>query len=638
MKVEFRNAFNTIDREVFLSDVKEHFPQIYNWVSYCYRQPAALIFGGEEIRSESGVQQGDPLGPFLISLALHRLVKKIDAAVPGLDLHLWYLDDGTIIADEEKVAAVFEVISLHAPDIGLQLNAAKTELWWPSGERNAPDFPSSDVKWIHDDGIELLGSPIGSDPFIHSFLCRKLSQLRDLHCKLLALNDSQVQLCIYRCCLGFGKLNHLLRTSPPAAIASVVPFIDELLRSTLCQIMGSDDIENRSWEQATLPIRLGGLGILSASDLSEPAHIASVTETLSLVSCLVHLPDAVLLAEQRALRQLTELNSRTRSDFSIKDLRSGRQGQRLLSSAVWSTRSQALLESGDLRSKARLLGTRMPHAADFLKAAPIPGYEQRVSSSAVFQMMIKRFLGVPLIAEPLSACRACEQNVMDRFGDHAMVCRRGNDKIVRHNKLTQVLGNAARDAGLQPVLERLHLLPDSNQRPGDLAFETGRTNPHTIAYDVTVTDTLQKNYLIHAAAVPGHALSKAYENKMAKSSESCADAGVSFIPLVWESLGGSSESVHKVVIEWSSAAAKRRGSTTADGLARARFGLFCRLSMTLQRFQAEMVLRRLTVPSLLSSPPLPSSWSDPPHSLSTASAASSPYVLYVPDDNGVVRV
>ena len=79
--------------------------------------------------------------------------------------------------------------------------------------------------------------------------------------------------------------------------------------------------------------------------------------------------------------------------------------------------------------------------ADFLKAAPIPGYDQRVKGSRVFQTMVKRYLGVPLLpaGEQPSFCRGCRKDVMDCFGDHALVCRQGSDKITRHNRLTEVL-------------------------------------------------------------------------------------------------------------------------------------------------------------------------------------------------------
>ena len=105
-------------------------------------------------------------------------------------------------------------------------------------------------------------------------------------------------------------------------------------------------------------------------------------------------------------------------------------------------------------------------------------------------------------------------------------------------------------------------------------------------------------------------------------------------------MGGSSSTVHQVVDEWSAAAANRRGVYSEDDLASERFGLFCRLSVALQRSQAETILKRISPASLLPTPPpfhsINRSQLDPRSTL--ASAASLPYPLYVPDEHGIVRV
>ena len=69
LKVDFENAFNLIDREAFLSQIAIHFPSLLPWVSYMYANHSHIIFG--VISSQSGVQQGDPLGPLLFSLPLN---------------------------------------------------------------------------------------------------------------------------------------------------------------------------------------------------------------------------------------------------------------------------------------------------------------------------------------------------------------------------------------------------------------------------------------------------------------------------------------------------------------------------------------------------------------------------------------
>ena len=53
---------------------------------------------GDLIWSDSGVQQGDPLGPLLFSLAIHDI-----AASMNSNFNVWYLDDATIAGDARSV-------------------------------------------------------------------------------------------------------------------------------------------------------------------------------------------------------------------------------------------------------------------------------------------------------------------------------------------------------------------------------------------------------------------------------------------------------------------------------------------------------------------------------------------------------
>ena len=57
--------------------------------SICYPQHSHLFFGNFLISSQAGVQQGDPLGPFLFCLVLQVLVSKLSKEAPNLALNNW---------------------------------------------------------------------------------------------------------------------------------------------------------------------------------------------------------------------------------------------------------------------------------------------------------------------------------------------------------------------------------------------------------------------------------------------------------------------------------------------------------------------------------------------------------------------
>ena len=57
LKLDFKNAFNTIRRDRMLEKVKEVIPEYHAYVSSTYLEPSILFCGDETILSNNGVQQ-----------------------------------------------------------------------------------------------------------------------------------------------------------------------------------------------------------------------------------------------------------------------------------------------------------------------------------------------------------------------------------------------------------------------------------------------------------------------------------------------------------------------------------------------------------------------------------------------------
>ena len=76
-KVDMSNAFNLVSRQALLEECAVHFPELLPWVGWCYGSHPTLWHPLGQLSSETGVQQGDPLGPLLFSLVLHKLVLSI---------------------------------------------------------------------------------------------------------------------------------------------------------------------------------------------------------------------------------------------------------------------------------------------------------------------------------------------------------------------------------------------------------------------------------------------------------------------------------------------------------------------------------------------------------------------------------
>ncbi|KAL5489004.1 hypothetical protein EMCRGX_G018041 [Ephydatia muelleri] len=111
-KVDMSNAFNMVSRQAVMDQCATYFPELLPSVSWCYGSHTSLWHPMGQIRSQTGVQQDDPLGPMLFALVLHKLVTSIDADDDCLQLLLeaWYLDDGVLAGERSAVIRALHLI------------------------------------------------------------------------------------------------------------------------------------------------------------------------------------------------------------------------------------------------------------------------------------------------------------------------------------------------------------------------------------------------------------------------------------------------------------------------------------------------------------------------------------------------
>ena len=93
---------------------------------------------------------------------------------------------------------------------------------------------------------------------------------------------------------------------------------------------------------------------------------------------------------------------------------------------------QAAAALSDPARRAQLELTGAPQAGVWLHTCPSPSHQNNIDPF-LFRTSILRWLRAPL-AESDGICPLCD-GVLDRFGDHCLVCPCGGDRTKRHNLL-----------------------------------------------------------------------------------------------------------------------------------------------------------------------------------------------------------
>ncbi|CAK9005797.1 unnamed protein product, partial [Durusdinium trenchii] len=476
LKLDFANAFNTVDRAALLREVRLRLPALSPWAEWCYSHHTKLLFQGEVLTSEAGVQQGDPLGDCAaVSAAVGRLVNA-------------------------------------ARQLGLQLNASKCELTTLNGPQTNLDpslFPAGFQ--VNDTGeFVLLGAAVGSPGFCHQHTLQRAEKTKPLLQALSKLADSQTALLLLRHCASWSKLVYSCRVTPPPFHQDALQSYDAAVLQCL-ELCCSGPLTPSACIQASLSTKTGGLGLRSVVRHSGAAYTASVLATLGTCSLILqqYSPslDAIISNLNGTLLAADHVPFPPPPSLRQQDL------SRAVDRNTAVQLASALSGPGHEAARAHLQLLQEPGAGAWLQALPCAALGLHVDS-ALFRIMVRLRLRLQLHSED-APCRFCD-GVCDTYGDHARVCPCGGDRTKR-----MALGRGMA-AALQMCTSR-----------------TGAFGGPA-AFDLAVTSGLRTGATAGSAQEGGRSAADYEARKRAhqQTEASCDAAGIQFVPLVAEACAG----------------------------------------------------------------------------------------------------
>jgi hypothetical protein len=560
--MDFRNAFNEVKRESFLEEVRLKFPVIYPWVYFCYSSEAPLFIEDKTIFASTGVQQGDPLGPLLFALVLHPLLLHIKSKF-SLQVGA-ILDDVTIMGSPNNTLHALNYIGREGPKHGLFLSS-KTTLWSPSYS----PIPIQLVNWVsprvedkisltisNEKGVALLGGGVSTDAeFLASFAEKRFIKWSESINLLMEFKDPFIQLLLLRSCLGFPKLNYLLRCTPPNLISLCIKKMEGVLKDTLKSIVtgGGPGFGDFQFRLSTLPVCDSGLGIYNPVDICLFAYISSVSQTKELQDLILDNAAIGLPAEFHIYHHFFIETFNNKEDIALPQFT-----QSKLAAIFFKVRREMVLNDFYITQKnselqhiflAALESSKQKHASAYLFALPNPYLNQVMSpkefrANMALRLLIPKFSGI-LICNKDKCGRP-----MDSHGYHAINCR--GSHFARHEIVVKALHSLAFEAGIQSQIGApvkclgvstylSSLLPSSSSssltafRPADVLMTLNDSIRKTCV-DVTVVSPIKAHMPVNFVA--GKDAKSAENEKFRKHEDACREAGYEFIPFAVDTFGG----------------------------------------------------------------------------------------------------
>ena len=385
--------------------------------------------------------------------------------------------------------------------VGLEVNLSKCQLWGPGlrGAGHLDNHPLSKVPIVPftpERGITVLGVLVDFPRSLtsgHQKWDLATQATVDLLKKLWQLPDGQLRHCLLRHCLDACRVTHLMRSKCRAAVAQSSELLSRALREAVADIVGCG-LTQGAWEQATLPISKGGLGVRDLEQCWAEARRAATIGFHGKATTFIGLPQEIsalpladtphVLAKMASLlgpnhdplgRWLASPPALVTADVSYAK-------QAWWAGQVAEARKSRLSTIGTARDQVRFWNQEGPFASAWLSAIPNRSLKTLLSDID-FRSLCRFWLGLPLLPDgvPLPACPECREAI-NPFGDHFVVCRR-NGFTQRHNALRDAWSQVLASAGIRHKKE---VSVPNGDRPADILL-LGWDKGVDVCVDFTIT-------------------------------------------------------------------------------------------------------------------------------------------------------
>lgn len=305
--------------------------------------------------------------------------------------------------------------------------------------------------------------------------------------KRLTAHDA---LLLLRNCFALPKLLYILRTAP-CFHSTTLQSYDDCLREILSHVTNNHlESDSPAWEQATLPVGLGGLGIRSAVDVAPSAYLASTHSSAQLID---------VIPESHRTKPIPHVEEAKASWSGGHECEAPEEAAACKQKAwdgirAMSTSQRLLDNAANDEERARLLAVTTKE----LRALHVTALGLHMDDSTV-RVAVGLRLGARVCRE--HTCQLCSVEV-NELGRHSLSCKRSEGRFQRHAALNDIFKHALSAAHMPSRLEPTGLSRTDGKRLDGVTLAPWKCG-QLLVWDATCPDTYAPSYRIHAITEPG---------------------------------------------------------------------------------------------------------------------------------------
>ncbi|KAL0214021.1 hypothetical protein P9112_006205 [Eukaryota sp. TZLM1-RC] len=267
---DFKNAFNSVKREAIFDVIKSDFPELSSFFYHFYGKESDLISNSFGLKSSSGVKQGDPLGPLLFCLAIHKTLNIIKQKYPSIKI-VAYMDDISLIGSFDLLELVAQEIADSYENIGLHLNASKCLLIGSSAQDLVINDSIVPFTNYSSDAFKLLGCWLGNVPQIQNEWQVILEKMK-IELDSISSLDIEKHIKFFMLKISYtGRISHILRSCAPSIALDFCRSFNSLRTEFFADLLDVEPgmLKSHLFSSANL----GGIGFTKSSIVCQSAFL-----------------------------------------------------------------------------------------------------------------------------------------------------------------------------------------------------------------------------------------------------------------------------------------------------------------------------------------------------------------------------